>query len=278
MKIGVFAPYRDDHERNIAFCQHAGVGYVGLHARSAPSAAELQKLRTKYAEGGIDFSVLIPSRITTEALIDERLRTSEIETLRRTIASMGEAGVKILHLYVSSVHAPSSGEEREVFMRRLIEYYGRIVEQAEESQVKIATHTYNSPSKLIWNYDTMNRILEAVPSECNGVLFCTGKTQLAGDDMDETIRKYGSRVFLVHVRNVGGKYEPGAYETLDQQRLEVRFDVGDVDMVGVFKTLSEIGFSGPVFPEHFPPIGGDHIAGLAWTIGYLRALEAALGV
>ena len=278
MKIGVFPPYGDDHQRNMEFCRDAGVGYIGIYSRSVPGPEELLELKRKYAEAGVNFSVLLPPLITTEALIDERLRRSETGTLRRIIVNMGEAGVEILHLYVSSVHAPSSAEEREVFMRRLIEYYRRIVEQAESSQVKIATHPYNAPCRLVSNYETLSSILEAVPSEYNGVLLCTGKTQLAGDDTCETIRKFGSKIFLVHARNVAGDYQPGAYETLDERRLEVRFDAGDVDLVTVFKTLKEVGFSGPVFPEHFPPIVGDRIAGLSWTIGYLKALEASLQV
>ena len=144
--------------------------------------------------------------------------------------------------------------------------------------MRIATHTYNAPSKLVWNYETLSRILEAVPSDCNGALFCTGKTQLAGDDMYDTIRKLGSRIFLVHVRNVAGDYRPGAYETEDAKRLEVRFDAGDTDLVEVFRALKGVGFSGSVFPEHFPPIAGQQLAGLAWSVGYLRALAACVEV
>ena len=276
MRIGVFPPYDNDHERNIAFCRDAGVGEIGIRAETAPHPEELARLKGKYAAAGVNLSVILPPRITTEALIDERLRHLETENLCGIIACMGEVGMEVLHLYVSSVHAPTSSEEQELFMRRLTEYYRRIVEQAECSRVRIATHTYNAPSKLVWNYETMNRILEAVPSEYNGVLFCTGKTQLAGDDMYETIRKFGPKIFLVHVRNVAGSYRAGTYEAQDEKRLEVRFDAGDVNLVGVFKVLKEVGFSGPVFPEHFPSIVGDPAAGLAWTIGYLKALEASL--
>ncbi|MBC7236209.1 MAG: mannonate dehydratase [Chloroflexi bacterium] len=191
---------------------------------------------------------------------------------------MGEAGIPILHLYVSSVRAPTEEAERETFFSRLIDYYCRIVEQAERSNVRLATHTYNAPSRLIWNVETFGRILDAVPSPTNGVLFCTGKTQLAGDDMVETIRSYGQRIVLVHVRNVAGDYVPGTYEAEDRRELEVRFDLGDIDLLAVFRTLKEIDYRGPVFAEHYPSIVGDRVAGLAWTCGYLKALEATLGV
>ena len=277
MEIGVFPPYGDDHERNIAFCRDAGANCIALRVGEDPKPDELLELKAKYAQAGIDFSVVLAPRITTEALIDERLRAREIDTLRRIIRSMGEAGVRILHLYVSSVRAPSVAKEREVFMGRLIEYYRQIVEQAERSRVRIATHTFHSPSRLIWNHETFNRLLEAVPSPCNGVLFCTGKTQYAGDDMVETIRRYGSKIVLVHIRDVAGDYVPGAYDLEEDRALEARFDMGDVDVPLAFRTLKEIGFSGPVFAEHYPAIAGNRTAALAWTVGYFKAIEACLG-
>lgn len=276
MKIGVFPPYRDDHDCNIAFCRDAGASFIALRVGDDPRPEELSQLKAKYAQAGITFSVVLAPRITTEALIDERLRDRETRTLRGIIASMGEAGLDILHLYVSSVRAPSRAEEREAFMGRLVEYYRRIVEQAERSQVRIATHTYHSPSRLIWNYETFRRLLEAVPSAYNGVLFCTGKTQFAADDMVDTIRRYGNKIFLAHVRDVAGDYVPGSYELEEDRSLEARFDVGDVNVPLALKTLKEIGFSGPTFAEHYPAIVGDRVMGLAWTVGYFKALEACL--
>jgi hypothetical protein len=44
-------------------------------------------------------------------------------------------------------------------------------------------------------------------------------------------------------------------------------------MVGTFRTLKEVGYTGQIYPEHFPSIAGDKAAGLAWTIGYMRALD-----
>ena len=42
--------------------------------------------------------------------------------------------------------------------------------------------------------------------------------------------------------------------------------------------LKEIDYQGQIYPEHFPSIAGDHAAGLAWTLGYIRALDQAVVV
>ena len=53
--------------------------------------------------------------------------------------------------------------------------------------------------------------------------------------------------------------------------------VGGVEAVtSALRELEEIGYTGQIYPEHFPSIAGDHAAGLAWTIGYMRALDQAL--
>ena len=62
----------------------------------------------------------------------------------------------------------------------------------------------------------------------------------------------------------------------DMGYLEVEFGSGEVDMVGSFKALKQIGYAGQIYPEHFPSVAGDSAAGLAMTIGYIRAMDQAL--
>ena len=60
--------------------------------------------------------------------------------------------------------------------------------------------------------------------------------------------------------------------------LEVPFGTGEVDMVGSMRALKQIRYQGTVYPEHYPAIAGDSAAGLAWTIGYMRALDQAVQI
>jgi len=278
MKIGVFPPFGDDIDKNAQFCRDAGAAAIAVRPSDDPTSTELTHLREAYAACGVEVCAVLAPRITTEAMLDARLRDSERQALERLIRASGAAGIGIVHLYVSSVRAPSEADEYERFWQRLIDYYQRISSAAEEAGVRLATHSYNAPSRLVWNADTLGRLFDAVPSAANGLLLCSGKSELAGDDVVEVLRRFRERLVLVHVRNVAGDYVPGSYEATDRRELEVRFDLGDTDLVAMFRALGEIGYAGPVFAEHYPPMVGDRVAGLAWTCGYLKALEAALGV
>jgi hypothetical protein len=108
MKIGVFPIYGDDLERNIAFARDVGANVAALRVPPEATPDALRAMRARYAIEGIDATVVMAPRITTEAMIDAHLREREIATLRDLIAAMGEAGLSILHLYVSSVRAPSA--------------------------------------------------------------------------------------------------------------------------------------------------------------------------
>ena len=54
--------------------------------------------------------------------------------------------------------------------------------------------------------------------------------------------------------------------------------IRDSDMVGSIRALKQINYQGQIYPEHYPAIAGDSAAGLAWTIGYIRALDEAVQV
>lgn len=86
-----------------------------------------------------------------------------------------------------------------------------------------------------------------------------------GKDVLETIRYFGERdkLFKVHFRNVDAPL-PHFVETF--------LDNGYMDMYQVMKTLREVDFKGVAIPDHIPGMAGDHRAGTAYTIGYMKAL------
>jgi D-mannonate dehydratase len=48
----------------------------------------------------------------------------------------------------------------------------------------------------------MQTLFEEVDSPANGVIFCQGKSQLAGDDLSAAVRAFGERTFMVHIRDI----------------------------------------------------------------------------
>lgn len=86
-----------------------------------------------------------------------------------------------------------------------------------------------------------------------------------GEDVLQTIRYFGERgkIFKVHLRNVNAPL-PHFVETF--------VDDGYMDMYKVMKALREVNFDGAVIADHVPNIIGGSKVGLAYSIGYMRAL------
>ena len=163
---------------------------------------------------------------------------------------------------------------------RIAYFYEKIVPVAEEYKVRLATHPDDPPLEHYWGvehvltgFDGLNKLLEAYPSPYNGLLFCIGTMQEAGEDVAELIRYFGSRqkIFYVHFRNVTG--------VVPHYR-EVFASEGDGNMIENFKALKAVGFKGFVVPDHHPGIIGDddwQERSRAWHVGYLKGLIQALG-
>jgi len=153
---------------------------------------------------------------------------------------------------------------------------------AEEYNVKLAVHPDDPPAPVLRgigrtmiSVETYQRVLDAVPSPYNGLEFCQGTVtefaDVGGARLPEVIRHFGrqGKIFFVHFRNIRGKFPK-----FD----EVFQDEGDVDQYEAIKTYMEVGFEGPIRPDHTPRIAGDvdgHV-GMAFAVGYLRALMQAV--
>lgn len=158
--------------------------------------------------------------------------------------------------------------------------YDHIVPVAEEARVRLATHPDDPPLQHYWGveqvltgFEGLRKLVETYESPYNGLLFCIGTMQEAGEDVAELIRYFGERkkIFYVHFRNVTG--------VVPRYR-EVFASDGDGNMIENFRTLREVGFDGFVVPDHHPGIQGDgdwQERSRAWHVGYLKGLIQALG-
>lgn len=287
LAIGIFAPYGTDHDRNIAFCHDTDVHHIVLGAAGIgegsdgiPSADALKELVDKYAAAGVTLAALTPARIRQAAFSDPDIQREEVGTFSRLIENMGAAGIPYVHLYLN-VDPLSSDDEREGLWGGLVEVYNQLTDVAEAAGVKISTHHFHVPDRLLWNYETMSRLLGEVNSPASGVTYCQGKSQMAGDDLVEDILNYRDQIFMFHIRDVVTKVEGDISPEVEKRLadigyLEVAFGTGEVDMVGSIRALKQINYQGQIYPEHYPSIAGDSAAGLAWTIGYIRALDEAV--
>jgi len=227
----------------------------------------LKRYQKGFDERGLDLR-LLTEIIDEDAVLSTGSAETKAKALCQTIDAMGKVGIDTLFLLVGILSSKGRHvcEER---WRHLIEIYEEIVPGAEEAGVRIANHGHQVASYLIWNYDGMNRLLEAVPSDYNGVTFCTGCYQLAGDNIYDSIRRFGGKIFFVHARDVIRK--PDGFD-------EVIFGRGEVDIFRILKQLQHISYQGLVCPEHLPKIDYEPYEEItiAWGLGYLVSALSTL--
>ena len=281
--IGIFAPFGADHARNIAFCRDAGATHIVLNTGQISSDDSLKALADQYAAADVVLAGLTPPRLSLDACVDRAARTREVGYMRRLIETMGDAQIPFVHFYLSADAAPTAPNQRQTHWQGLVEIFQELGQIGEDAGVRISTHTFHVSDRLIWNRESFANLMAATDSPAHGLTFCQGKSQMAGDSLPDTIRHFGDKVFMVHVRDIATQPQGPSTPEIEQRLadlgyLEVPFGKGEVDMLGTIRALKEIDYQGQIYPEHFPAIAGDHAAGLAWTVGYIRALDQAIAL
>ena len=86
-----------------------------------------------------------------------------------------------------------------------------------------------------------------------------------GKDVFETIKYFAekNKLFKVHFRNVDRPL-PRFVETF--------IDDGYMDMYKVVRALREADYKGVIIPDHVPKMEGGENVGMAYTVGYMKAL------
>ncbi|HEV7248068.1 MAG TPA: mannonate dehydratase [Shinella sp.] len=170
--------------------------------------------------------------------------------------------------------APVSVSESELW-QRLEWFLKELVPVAEAAGVKLAAHPDDPPmetlrgtARLVNQPAKYDRLLSVIDSPSNALEYCIGSLQeMTTGNIYDTTRRFArsGRIAYVHFRNVKGKVP--RYE-------ETFVDNGDVDMAEIVRILRDESFDGVMVPDHVPDVHSNapwH-AGMAYTIGYMRAL------
>jgi mannonate dehydratase len=157
----------------------------------------------------------------------------------------------------------------------------QVVPVAEELGMRIGIHPDDPPVPelggvprcIFGNFDGYTRALEIASSPNIGVCLCAGTWmeggQQMGKDVFEAARAFAQmdKLWKIHFRNVSGPI-PRFVETF--------VDNGYTDMLKLMKTLYEVDFRGAVIADHVPTMVGGPRVGWAYSIGYIKALLAAV--
>ena len=165
-----------------------------------------------------------------------------------------------------------------------LEYFlKRVVPMAEKYKVKLALHPDDPPvsaiggiDRILTSADAMQRVIDLVPSEYNGITMCQGCFAAMGEDVPAAIRHFGDqhRIFFAHFRDIEGEREH-FHETFHNQ--------GKTDMLEAIRAYYDIGFDGVMRPDHVPTMYDDKVNeegygvnGNLFATGYMCGLMEAV--
>lgn len=160
---------------------------------------------------------------------------------------------------------------------------------------------FNLP-RIITNMENITRMMKMVDDPHNGVTFCAGSYGTNPEnDLPEMIRTLKGRIHFAHVRNLkfnsfsradgsavtswtGERIPAGPVDFEEAQHLSAD---GSFDVYEIVKALYDIGFDGPIRPDHGRMIWGerampgyglfDRALGAAYINGLWEAIEKSAG-
>ena len=176
------------------------------------------------------------------------------------------------------------GEVSKESLWKNLEYFLKaVMPEAERNGIRLAMHpddpqvdSIRGISRIMTTVNAFKRMADIYPSPNNGITMCQGNFSLMGEDIPTVVRYFGKRnlIHFVHFRNVrGGK----------MNFVETFHDEGQIDMYAAMKAYIEIGFKGPLRPDHVPTMAGDSnenpgysALGSLYAAGYIRGLIEAI--
>ncbi len=166
-----------------------------------------------------------------------------------------------------------------------LEYFLKaVIPVCEHYGIKLALHPDDPPwsvfgiPRIVNKLPNLQRIINMVPSSCNGITLCTGSLAANTDNnVVEIIHALQNNIYFVHIRNIRlngiRKFEETSHLSCD----------GDMDMYAIMNALHSIGFNGILRPDHGRAIWGevaipgyglfDQALGSAYIYGLWEALE-----
>lgn len=159
----------------------------------------------------------------------------------------------------------------EYFIKAVIPY-------AEKYGIKLALHPDDPPVPrlgdveriMISKVNIKKAVYGIVKSESLGITMCQANYFVMGEDLEQTIKEFADRIYMVHFRNTKG--------TRYHFR-ETYHDNGDIDMGKILRLYYESDINVPIRVDHVPTMAGERSSlpgydamGRLFALGYLKGM------
>jgi sugar phosphate isomerase/epimerase len=253
--------------------------------RGWPTAAELRALKEPFDAAGVEVTALEPVKEPLTSWVgDDAAGRESREVFFRHLDAAGGAGIRTVTLH-PPLDNPSDETEAQRQLDLNVTFYEAASRRARDAGARLATHSpYASPfrpdgrrhlTKPLWGGTEFGALFEAVPDAENGLIYCFGCMHMADGEGLSQMERFLDRTFFVHVRDVR-EYPDGSFD-------EVWPGMGTVDPEAAIGRLWELGYRGPITPEHNPVVEGEPYSGpistaysAGWCNAVLKALEAGI--
>lgn len=172
---------------------------------------------------------------------------------------------------------PTSRISADELWINLEKFLHEIIPLAEASSVTLAMHPDDPPlpeflgrARIMNCVPAFEQLVSLVPSPNNAICFCQGTFATMGVNIPDTIRRLGKHIKYVHFRDAEGTAESFS---------ETFHDSGPTDMAAAIRAYREIGYCGPIRPDHVPQLFGEEdgepgytMLGRLFAFGYIRGL------
>ena len=271
---------------------------------------DLLALRRRVEAAGLRLSVIEGYQLSDRITLGLPGRDDDIARVCESITNMGRAGIPV-YCYnfmavfnwlrttqdiasrggalvtrfdadaLADVPDTYAGTTTDAQMWANFEYFlHRALPVAEQAGVKLALHPDDPPmspvrglARIMRDMDAFKRVLDMADSPANGITFCQGNfAAMPGVVIPDAIRYFGARkkIFFAHFRDIRGSV-PLFEETFH--------DDGKTDMAAAMQAYVDIGFDGPMRPDHAPTMEGESnenpgymVRGQIFAVGYMKGL------
>ncbi len=169
----------------------------------------------------------------------------------------------------------------ETLWQNLERFLKEVVPVAEKCGVKLALHPdppidcLNGQDRIITTPEAMQKAVDLVPSDSNGLCFCQGTfASRGGIDIPDAINRLAPHITMAHFRDVTGAL-PSFKESF--------IDNGKTDMAACMEAYLNCPNDFVIRPDHVPTLEGEgadnpgyQTLGRLHAIGYMQGLVHAL--